>query len=126
MSAKGKFVGRSVPRLEDRPLLTGQGRLQAIFRFPTVAYARRALAGRARAIENNDAKAALALPGVHAVWTHADIADIPPIGFRLTGLVELEAYGRRHLRSVRAICRRTGGGRFSPPIPMSLRTRRTW
>ena len=45
--------------------------------------------GRLKSI---DAKAALALPGVHAVWTHADIADIPPIGFRLTGLVELEAY----------------------------------
>jgi CO/xanthine dehydrogenase Mo-binding subunit len=45
--------------------------------------------GRIRSIE---AKAALALPGVHAVWSFADIAHLPPIGFRLTGLIELEAY----------------------------------
>src|SRR6185437_14195119 len=39
-----------------------------------------------------EASAALALPGVHAVWTYADIAHIPPIGFRLTGLASLEPY----------------------------------
>ncbi len=39
-----------------------------------------------------DASAALKLPGVHAVWTFADVADIPPIGFRLTGLTQLEPY----------------------------------
>jgi CO/xanthine dehydrogenase Mo-binding subunit len=93
MSAKGKFVGRSVPRLEDRPLLTGQGRFAADISFPGQWHMRVVRSpvahGRLKAI---DAKAALALPGVHAVWTHADIADIPPIGFRLTGLVELEAY----------------------------------
>ena len=32
------------------------------------------------------------MPGVHAVWTVADVAHIPPIGFRLTGLTELEPY----------------------------------
>ncbi len=36
--------------------------------------------------------AALALPGVHAVWTHQDVAHIPPIPFRLTGLKTLEPY----------------------------------
>jgi CO/xanthine dehydrogenase Mo-binding subunit len=93
MSAKGKFVGRSVPRLEDRPLLTGQGRFAGDISFPGQWYMRVVRSpiahGRLKAI---DATAALALPGVHAVWTHADIAGIPPIGFRLTGLVELEAY----------------------------------
>src|SRR6185312_7220201 len=39
-----------------------------------------------------DAAAARALPGVHAVWTHADVAHIPPIPFRLTGLKPLEPY----------------------------------
>ncbi len=29
-----KFVGRSVPRFEDRPLLTGQGRFAADISFP--------------------------------------------------------------------------------------------
>jgi carbon-monoxide dehydrogenase large subunit len=43
-------------------------------------------------LRNIDAGAALALPGVHAVWTFADTAHIPPIAFRLTGLVELEPY----------------------------------
>ena len=93
MSAKGKFVGRSVPRLEDRPLLTGQGRFAGDISFPGQWHMRVVRSpvahGRLTAI---DARAALALPGVHGVWTHADIADIPPIGFRLTGLVELEAY----------------------------------
>ena len=32
------------------------------------------------------------MPGVHAVWTAADIGHIPPIGFRLTGLTVLEPY----------------------------------
>ena len=93
MSAKEKFVGRSVPRLEDRPLLTGQGRFAGDISFPGQWHMRvvRSPVAHGR-LKTIDAKAALALPGVHAVWTHADIADIPPIGFRLTGLVELEAY----------------------------------
>ena len=43
-------------------------------------------------INSIDTKSALALPGVHAVWTHADVAHIPPIPFRLTGLKALEPY----------------------------------
>jgi carbon-monoxide dehydrogenase large subunit len=93
MTKPAKFVGRSVPRLEDRPLLTGQGRFAADISFPgqwTMRVVRSPLAhGKLKAI---DASAALALPGVHAVWTHADIAHIPPIGFRLTGLTALEPY----------------------------------
>jgi carbon-monoxide dehydrogenase large subunit len=93
MSAKGKFVGRSVPRLEDRPLLTGRGRFAGDISFPGQWHMRVVRSPVAHGLlKTIDAKAALALPGVHAVWTHADIADIPPIGFRLTGLVELEAY----------------------------------
>ncbi len=34
MTAPAKFIGRSVPRLEDRPLLTGQGRFAADISFP--------------------------------------------------------------------------------------------
>jgi len=93
MSAKGKFVGRSVPRLEDRPLLTGQGRFAGDISFPGQWHMRVVRSPVAHGqLKSINTKAALALPGVHAVWTHADIADIPPIGFRLTGLVELEAY----------------------------------
>jgi CO/xanthine dehydrogenase Mo-binding subunit len=93
VSGAGKFVGRSVPRLEDRPLLTGQGRFAADINFPgqwTMRVVRAPVAhGRLKSI---DAKAALALPGVHAVWTSADVARIPPIPFRLTGLKSLEPY----------------------------------
>jgi len=88
-----KFVGRSVPRLEDRPLLTGQGRFAADITFPgqwTMRVVRSAVAhGRLRTI---DITAALALPGVHAVWTAPDVTHIPPIPFRLTGLKSLEPY----------------------------------
>lgn len=93
MPVKGKFVGRSVPRLEDRPLLTGQGRFAGDISFPGQWHMRivRSPVAHGR-LKSIDAKAALTFPGVHAIWTHADIADIPPIGFRLTGLVELEAY----------------------------------
>src|ERR1022692_4815887 len=93
MTAPAKFVGRSVPRLEDRPLLLGQGRFAADISFPgqwNMRVVRSAVAhGKITSI---DAKAALALPGVHAVWTHADVAHIPKIGFRLTGLKTLEPY----------------------------------
>ena len=34
MSDKRKFIGRSVPRLEDRPLLSGLGRYAADISFP--------------------------------------------------------------------------------------------
>jgi CO/xanthine dehydrogenase Mo-binding subunit len=90
---KQKFVGRSVPRLEDRPLLLGQGKFAADISFPGQWYMRVVRSSAAHgAIVAIDATAALALPGVHAVWTAADVAHIPPIPFRLTGLKALEPY----------------------------------
>ena len=90
---KQKFVGRSVPRLEDRPLLTGQGRFAADISFPGQWHMRVVRSpvahGKIRAIA---ADAARALPGVHAIWVHADVAHIPHIPFRLTGLKTLEPY----------------------------------
>jgi CO/xanthine dehydrogenase Mo-binding subunit len=106
MTGPAKYIGRSVPRLEDRPLLTGQGRFAADISFPgqwIMRVVRSPVAhGRIRSI---DATRALAMPGVHAVWTHADVAHIPPIGFRLTGLVALEPYrqsalAQHHVRYV--------------------------
>jgi len=88
-----RVIGRSVPRLEDRPLLTGRGRFAADINFPDQHHMRIVRSPLAHGvIKSIDAAAALALPGVHAVWTFADIAHIPPIGFRLTGLTELEPY----------------------------------
>jgi carbon-monoxide dehydrogenase large subunit len=93
MTAPAKFVGRSVPRLEDRPLLLGQGRFAADISFPGQWCMRvvRSAVAHGNIISIGTA-AALALPGVHAVWTAADVAHIPPIPFRLTGLKTLEPY----------------------------------
>src|SRR5215203_2152554 len=65
MSKSAPFVGRSVQRLEDPPLVTGHGRF--------AAHAR-------------------AAAGVYTVWTGEDVTDIPPIDFRLTRVEGLEPY----------------------------------
>lgn len=97
MTGSNKVIGLSVPRLEDRPLLTGKGRFAADISFPgqwTMRVMRSPVAhGKIKSI---DTSAALEMPGVHAVWTFKDIAHIPPIGFRLTGLKTLEPY-RQHV-----------------------------
>ncbi|MBV8751977.1 MAG: xanthine dehydrogenase family protein molybdopterin-binding subunit [Hyphomicrobiales bacterium] len=99
---KQKFVGRSVLRLEDRPLLTGAGRFAADISFPGQLHMRvvRSAHAHARILAVHTADAA-ALPGVHAIWTAADVAHIPPIDFRLTKLVGLEPYRQRALATDR-------------------------
>jgi CO/xanthine dehydrogenase Mo-binding subunit len=93
MSAPGKVIGRSLRRLEDPPLVKGEGQFAADINFPGQWVMRvvRSPVAHGR-IESINASAALALPGVHAVWTHADVAHIPRIPFRLTGLKTLEPY----------------------------------
>jgi aerobic carbon-monoxide dehydrogenase large subunit len=97
---RGRHVGQSLTRLEDQPLLTGRGRFAADISFPRQLHMRIVRSdfahGRLRAI---DADAALATPGVHAVWTAADVADIPPIDFRLTRIEGLAPYRQRLLAS---------------------------
>ncbi|WP_435221427.1 xanthine dehydrogenase family protein molybdopterin-binding subunit [Streptomyces sp. Tue6028] len=78
--ATGGWIGRPVPRVEDERLLRGHGRyvddvalpgaLQAAFLRSPHAHAR---------IESVDVRAALAAPGVAAVWTGADVAALPPM-----------------------------------------------
>jgi len=86
-------VGRSLKRIEDRPLLTGRACFAADFHQPRQLHMRvvrsPVAAGRILAIETEDA---LAIPGVVAVWTGADVADIPPIDFRMTRIQGLEPY----------------------------------
>jgi CO/xanthine dehydrogenase Mo-binding subunit len=87
------FVGRSVPRLEDRPLVTGRGRFAADVAFAQMLHMRVVRSAYAHGrIVSIDAGATLALPGVVAVWTFADVADIPPIDFRLTRIEGLTPY----------------------------------
>ncbi|MGB9391362.1 MAG: xanthine dehydrogenase family protein molybdopterin-binding subunit [Xanthobacteraceae bacterium] len=93
MVGDGPFVGRSVPRLEDAPLVVGQGRFAADISFAHQAHMRVVRSahahGRIVAIDFADARASA---GVIAIWTAADVADIPPIDFRLTRIEGLEPY----------------------------------
>src|SRR5262249_933232 len=76
-------VGRSVLRLEDPPLLTGKGSFVADLSFPRQLHMRVVRSAYAHGrIVAIDPVAALAAPGVVAVWTARDIADLPPIGLR--------------------------------------------
>src|SRR5438034_5534286 len=87
------FVGRSVTRLEDPPLVTGRGAFAADITFPHMLHMRLVRSAHAHGrIVSIDASAALALPGVTAVWTSADVAEIPPIDFRLTRIEGLAPY----------------------------------
>ena len=90
---KRPFIGRSVPRLEDWPLVTGAGRFAADMAFPHQLHMRVVRSAHAHAkLLAVDTAAALALPGIRAVWTADDIADIPPIDVRLTRVEGLEPY----------------------------------
>ena len=110
---KEKFVGRSVPRLEDRPLVTGRGRFAADISFPHQLHMRVVRSNFAHGRHPLDRRRARRwrMPGVHAVWTAADVADIPPIDFRLTRIEGLEPYRQRLFATgTRALRRRAGRG----------------
>ena len=87
------FVGRSVPRLEDRPLVTGNGRFAADISFAHQLHMRVVRSAHAHGrIVSIDTSVARAADGVVAIWTAADVADIPPIDFRLTRVEGLDPY----------------------------------
>jgi CO/xanthine dehydrogenase Mo-binding subunit len=89
---EGKWIGRSVARLEDPPLVTGRGCYAGDISFPHQLHMRIVRAniahGRIRSI---DARPAAAVPGVRAVWTAADI-DVGPIDFREGRIEKLEPF----------------------------------
>ena len=82
--ASGRVLGRSVPRLEDPPLVTGRGQFVGDIALPaSAAHAGRALAlCPCRVARASTSRRRWRRPGVVAVWTGADIADLPPIDFR--------------------------------------------
>ena len=87
------LVGRSVPRLEDPPLLLGQGRYVGDMSFPQQLHMRVVRSPYAYArILNIDIEAAARAPGVIAIWTNGDIADLPPIFPRGDRIEKLEPY----------------------------------
>jgi carbon-monoxide dehydrogenase large subunit/6-hydroxypseudooxynicotine dehydrogenase subunit gamma len=92
-AAKAPWIGQSVERLEDPPLVTGRGGFAGDINFPhqlTMRIVRSHYAhGR---IVSIDITAASALPGVFAVWTADDIAEVPPVDFREGSIPALDPY----------------------------------
>jgi CO/xanthine dehydrogenase Mo-binding subunit len=89
-----RVLGHPVTRLEDSPLIAGDGCYADDISFPNQLHMRMVRSsfanGRITAI---DTSAARAMPGVVAVWTVDDIADLPPIDFRGDrGAEELKPY----------------------------------
>src|SRR5262245_35529358 len=74
-----RFIGRSMPRREDRRLVTGRGQFIADLRLPGMLHAvfvRSQIAhGRIRSIETNGAAA---MPGVLRVLSGADLLRLAP------------------------------------------------
>ena len=87
------YIGRSVKRVEDLPLLLGKGRFASDISIPNQLFmrvVRSPLAfGRLQSIETEAAKA---VPGVTAVWTRDDVAHIGPIDFRQVRIERLTDY----------------------------------
>jgi carbon-monoxide dehydrogenase large subunit/6-hydroxypseudooxynicotine dehydrogenase subunit gamma len=88
-----KWIGQSVERLEDPPLVTGRGRFAGDINFARQLHMRIVRSNHAHAnIVSIDTEAARELPGVVAVWTAADITDVPPIDFREGPIEKLAPY----------------------------------
>jgi carbon-monoxide dehydrogenase large subunit len=70
------WIGTSVKRVEDPALLTGKGRFVDDMHLPNMLQAAMVRSPHAHAlIRGIDASDALAMPGVHAVLTHADLPE---------------------------------------------------
>lgn len=90
---KTRILGHAVPRIEDLPLVTGLGRYVADLNFPRQLHMRIVRSSLAHGrITGITIDAALALDGVVAIWTHASIADLPPIDFRDPAAEVLKPY----------------------------------
>ena len=74
---EGGYIGAPIPRREDARLLTGRGTFVDDLEMPGVLHAAMVRSPHAHArVRRIDAEAARAMPGVRAVVTAADIADI--------------------------------------------------
>jgi carbon-monoxide dehydrogenase large subunit len=95
----GGWVGRPVPRSEDLRFVTGRGRYVDDLKFPDMLHAVVVRSTHAHArLRGIDASAALALPGVAAVFTFADVAACAaPIPIRTGPLEGTERYLQRPL-----------------------------
>lgn len=84
------MVGRSIVRLEDKPLLLGKGRFAADFSDADQLFMKviRSPIASGR-IGEVDVSAALEVPGVVGALQTGDIAEVPPIDFRMEAIDEL-------------------------------------
>ena len=84
MASKKKLIlGERLRRLEDPPLITGQGRFADDINFPHQLHMRIVRSPYAHAeIKSINTESASQIPGVVAIWTHGDISDLGPIDFR--------------------------------------------
>ena len=86
-------IGRSVPRIEDRPLVVGQGRFAGDLSFPRQLHMRVVRSAHAHGrLVSIDTAAARQMPGVVAVWTGTDVADVPRIPLREAPHPQLDRY----------------------------------
>lgn len=87
------YVGSSVKRIEDRPLLTGNARFAADLSLPNQLHMRVVRSpvahGRLLAVDISEA---LAMDGVEAVWAHEDVREVPPIDYRMAWVKGLERF----------------------------------
>ena len=88
-----RFIGASVTRLEDGPLVTGTGAFIADINFPHQLHARIVRSSRAFGrIVGINFSATRALPGVVAAWANSDLGNLKPIPYRATSIEGLQPY----------------------------------
>jgi len=89
------YIGKNQARLEDEPLLRGEGRFASDISFPDQLHMRVVRApvayGRLGDINADHAKE---IPGVFAVWTAKDVMEIGPIPFRQVNLPGMERFAQ--------------------------------
>src|ERR1700691_435205 len=90
---KKYWIGQSVLRLENPPLVAGRGAFAGDINFPHQLHMRVVRSAHAHGrIISIDTAVARALPDVFAVWTAADIAQVPPVDFREGSIPALDPY----------------------------------
>ena len=98
------LIGESVLRLEDRPLLVGEGRFLADVSFEGELHLRVVRSDVAHGVLRGvDLADVLGAEGVVAAWSADEVAHVPAIEFRMTGLDELRPYCQRIL-AARRVC----------------------
>ena len=87
------MIGDPVRRVEDPVLLRGRGRFAADVTLPGQVHMRVVRAQVAHGlIRSISTDVAARQPGVIAIWTGDDVADLPAIDFRLMALEEMKPY----------------------------------